>query len=109
METSATCSECGAAWIGGQTCETYFHQTLVAGMTLAEARTRPAPESWSALEVICHLCDEEREDFRQRLDIILHRPQEPFPPIDPQGWVTTRHHNERDLAEMIDNFAAERA
>ena len=82
---------------------------LVADMTLAEARARPAPDSWSVLEVICHLYDEEREDFRQRLDLILHRPDEPFPPIDPQGWITARRYNERDLAEMLDSWAAERA
>src|SRR5262245_7180642 len=82
---------------------------LVAGMTLDEARSRPSPESWSALEVICHLYDEEREDFRQRLDIMLHRPHEPLPPIDPEGWVTARQYIQRDLVEMLDNFAAERA
>jgi hypothetical protein len=84
-------------------------RTLMAGMTQAEARSKPSPESWSALEVICHLYDEEREDFRQRLDIMLHRPHEQLPPIDPEGWVAARQYNQRDLAEMLDNFAAERA
>lgn len=82
---------------------------LVAGMTEAEARSRPSPEAWSVLEVVCHLYDEEREDFRQRLDIILHRPDEEFPPIDPEEWITARQYNQRDLAEMLGNFAAERA
>ena len=81
---------------------------LVSGITQAEARSRPAPESWSIVEVVCHLWDEEREDFRQRLDIILHRPGETWPPIDPQGWVTARKYNDRDLAEALDNFVAER-
>jgi hypothetical protein len=83
-------------------------RTLVADMTLEEARARPGPESWSALEVMCHLCDEEREDFRQRLDLILHQPDAPFPPIDPQGWVKARRYNERDLAEMVEKWTAER-
>ncbi|MEW5957565.1 MAG: DinB family protein [Chloroflexota bacterium] len=81
---------------------------LAAGITLAEARFKPQPESWSILEVICHLYDEEREDFRQRLDIMLHRPAEKWPPIDPMGWVTARKYNERDLAEMVANLGAER-
>ncbi|HEY4698392.1 MAG TPA: DinB family protein [Gallionella sp.] len=84
-------------------------RTLVAGITPTEARSKPSPESWSALEVICHLYDEEREDFRQRLDLMLHQPHEQLPPIDPVGWVTARQYNQRDLAEMLDNFAAERA
>ena len=82
---------------------------LVAGITADEARSRPGPVSWSVLEVVCHLYDEEREDFRQRLDIILHRPEEPLPPIDPEGWVTGRKYNDRDLAEMLDNFMTERS
>lgn len=81
---------------------------LVRGITPAEAHRRPDPDSWSMLEVVCHLYDEEREDFRQRLDIILHRPAEAWPPIDPVGWVTRRKYNERDLAEMLANFLEER-
>jgi hypothetical protein len=78
------------------------------GITQAEARFKATPESWSVLEVVCHLYDEEREDFRQRLDIILHRPTERWPPIDPVGWVTMRRYNERNLAETLDSFLAER-
>jgi hypothetical protein len=81
---------------------------LVSGFTPEEARFKPDPESWSALEVICHLYDEEREDFRQRLDIILHRPGDPWPPIDPAGWVTQRGYNEQDLEEMLESFLEER-
>lgn len=83
-------------------------RALVVAMTLDEARARPAPESCSALEVICHLYDEEREDFRQRLDLILHHPDALFPPIDPQSWITARRYNERDLVEMLEKWTAER-
>ena len=61
---------------------------------------------WSTLEVVCHLYDEEREDFRQRLDIILHRPEAKWPPIDPVGWVSARKYNERDLAQSLAEFLA---
>lgn len=83
-------------------------RALVIDLTPEEARTRPTPEAWSVLEVICHLYDEEHEDFRQRLDLILHQPDAPFPPIDPQSWITSRRYNERDLAEMIEQWTAER-
>ncbi len=83
-------------------------EALVAGVTPEEARVKPSPEAWSVLEVMCHLCDEEREDFRQHLDYILHRPDQPWPPIDPQGWVTARRYNERDLAASLDEFLEER-
>jgi len=83
-------------------------RALTAGITQAEARFKPNPESWSVLEVLCHLYDIEREDFRQHLDSILHRPTEEWTPIDPASWVTTRGYNERNLAETLDSFLAER-
>lgn len=82
--------------------------TLVHGVTQVEAKVRPTPDSWSILEVICHLYDEEREDFREHLDQVLNRPGEKWSSIDPQGWVTSRNYNERNLAEMVDKFRGER-
>ena len=65
-------------------------QALAVGAGAEQARWKPAPDSWSLLEVINHLDDEESEDFRARLDILLHRPEEPWPPTDPDGWVLSR-------------------
>lgn len=84
-------------------------QALVAGVGDAQARWKPALESWSVLEVVNHLCDEEREDFRARLKHILDRLEGLPPPIDPTGWVTARAYNERDLAESLAKFVTERA
>jgi len=78
------------------------------GVSAEQARWKPAPDSRSILEVINHLCDEEREDFRVRLEIILRQSDEPWPPIGPEGWVTERKYNERDLAESLNNFLVER-
>jgi hypothetical protein len=81
---------------------------LTRGISDEQARWKPAADSWSLLEVINHLYDEEREDFRVRLDYILHRPGQPWPPIDPAGWVTSRGYNQRDLEESLGNFLSER-
>jgi hypothetical protein len=81
---------------------------LVEGVPAEQARWRPNPESWTLLEVINHLFDEEQFDFRVRLDLILHSPLTPWSPIDPQGWVTSRNYNERDLSDSIQKFLAER-
>ncbi len=83
-------------------------QLLVSDITQEQAKVKPAPEDWSVLEVINHLCDEEKEDFRQRFDYLLHRPGEEWPPIDPVGWVTARNYNERELTNSLQNFLAER-
>ncbi len=81
---------------------------LVAGVDADQGRWKPDPEQWSILEVVNHLADEEVEDFRARLDATLHRTGE-WPPIDPQGWPTSRRYNERDLRESLDRFLGARA
>ena len=58
------------------------------------------------LEVLCHLYDIEREDFRPKLDVMLHRPGEKWTMIDPGSWLTSRGYNQRDLRETADEFAA---
>lgn len=83
-------------------------RALVEGTPVEQARWRPDAASWSILEVINHLYDEERSDFRVRLEIILHSPDQPFPPINPQGWVEERGYNARDLAASLEDFLAER-
>jgi hypothetical protein len=82
---------------------------LVEGITLEDARWRPAPGKWSILELLGHLVDEEREDFRARLELMLTQPGVLGPPIDPEGWVRERGHNQRDLQELLHAFEEERA
>lgn len=84
-------------------------RALASGVRDEQARWKPSPNDWSILEVINHLYDEEREDFRVRLDMILYRPGEAWPPIDPQGWVVERQYNVRDLRQSLNRFLEERA
>ena len=83
-------------------------RALLVGITQAEARYKPTPESWSILEVVCHLYDIEREDFREHLDFILYRQNEEYHVIDPQRWVMERKYNEQSFVEMQEKFFAER-
>lgn len=82
---------------------------LFADADDAEVRWKPAPERWSMLEVLAHLWDEEKDDFRRRLTLTLEDPGREWPPIDPQRWVRERRYNERDLAEALAGFRRERA
>lgn len=83
-------------------------KALVTGVSKAEARYKPSAKTWSILEVVNHLYDEERFDFRVRLDIILNRPAEDWPPIAPTAWVTQRKYNTRDLQASLANYLRER-
>ena len=42
-------------------------RALIGSIGQEQAQVKPDAESWSILEVICHLYDEEREDFREHL------------------------------------------
>lgn len=69
---------------------------------------KSTPEKWSLLEIICHLNDEECEDFRARLIITLENPHLEFVGIDPVGWVTSRRYIERDFKTELTEFLSER-
>lgn len=81
---------------------------LARAMPADQVRWRPAPAEWSALEVINHLADEEREDFRMRLDFVLHQQGETPPANHPGEWVIARAYNERGLDESLARFQRER-
>lgn len=66
------------------------------------------PEKWNLLEIICHLYDEEREDFRARLKHILENPDEPLTQIDPVSWVQSREYVKQDFTDKLDAFLDER-
>ena len=83
-------------------------RTLLTGISQEEAQVKPSRGSWSILEVVCHLYDEEREDFREHLDFILHRQHEEWHPIAPVAWVKLRKYNEQDFKTMQRKFFNER-
>ena len=84
-------------------------RALLAGISQQEAQVKPNAESWSVLETLCHLLDEEREDFREHLDFIVNRQQGEWHPIDPEGWVKARHYNEQDFRQARERFFSERS
>src|SRR5215510_2961183 len=83
-------------------------RSLLTGIDQKQAQVKPSPGRWSILEVVCHLYDEEREDFREHLDFILHRQHEVWHPISPFAWVKLRKYNERNFKTMQRKFFAER-
>lgn len=65
-------------------------------------------DKWSLLEIICHLYDEEKEDFRARLLSTLANPNKEFTPIDPVGWITSRKYSEENFEFKLNQFITER-
>ena len=83
-------------------------RVLVENTPEDQVHWKPDLESWSILEVVNHLLDEENLDFRVRLNITLFHSDETWPSINPQGWVAERRYNERDLKESLHKFLAAR-
>ena len=77
-------------------------------LTTEQARWKPSPEDWSILEVLNHLVDEDKFDFRRHLNHILFTPNEPWPRISPQDWVVAKKYNLLALDQTLDNFKSER-
>lgn len=77
---------------------------LARGIPEDQTRWKPDPESWSILEVVCHLADEEERDFPVRLKMILEKSEKPWLPIDPEGWVIEHQYLEQDLFESLNRY-----
>ena len=82
-------------------------EQLVAGLDSESAHWKPSDKDWSVVEVMCHLADEEREDFRSRFQFIMSGASGDPPPND-SGNVTERRYNERDLASSLADYLNER-
>ncbi|MEX0314099.1 MAG: DinB family protein [Allomuricauda sp.] len=66
------------------------------------------PKDWSALEIICHLIDEEVDDFRARVRHALENPEAPLVPIDPPGWAISRNYKGQDFKASVERWGQER-
>jgi len=64
-------------------------------------RARPAAAEWSPIEIVCHLRDEEAEDFPARLRGVLAGGQQ-LAPIDPERWAEERRYRDADPREALD-------
>ena len=83
-------------------------QSLLSGRNKEEYTFKPDNESWSILEILCHLIDEEREDFKTRIRNTLDTPLKQPPAIDPQGWVESRNYAQQVYIERLEAFLTER-
>ena len=82
---------------------------MLTGLEEGLWRARPAPEEWSPVEIVCHLRDEEVEDFGARVCAILDG-AERFERIDPARWAVERRYRDAEpraaLATLLERRAA---
>jgi hypothetical protein len=80
---------------------------LVAGLDAAGWRARPAPKEWAPVEIVCHLRDEEVEDFGARVRVVVEGGAE-FVRIDPERWAVERRYLEDDGPRALTTFRERR-
>ena len=79
-------------------------QAILSDLKQEMVTWKPSEDRWCILEIVCHLFDEEVEDFRARVNHVLHTPEEPLTSINPVGWVTLRNYMEQDYQHMLSKF-----
>ena len=82
-------------------------EVLLTDLDPAAWRARPAPAEWAPVEIVCHLRDEEVEDFGARLRVVLEG-GDSFKPIDPERWVVERRYLEDDGPRALAAFRERR-
>ena len=81
---------------------------LLADLDQPLWRARPAPTEWSPVEIVCHLRDEEVEDFGARVRAILDGAGV-FERIDPARWAIERRYQEAEPRAALAAFLERRA
>lgn len=70
---------------------------------------KPTPDKWCMLEVLCHLIDEEKEDFRTRVQYLLQEPGKALPTFDPTKWPAARNYLGQDYETKVTELITERS
>lgn len=86
----------------------HIFSTILSNKSQEEYSWKPTTNKWCLLEIVCHLYDEEREDFRGRVKHTLETPEDQLPSIDPVGWVKGRKYMDQDYNQMIEKLIMER-
>jgi hypothetical protein len=81
---------------------------LLGGLDAAAWRTRPAPAEWAPVEIVCHLRDEETEDFGARVRVIADHGRS-FAPNDPERLAIERRYLDDDGPGALTAFREHRA
>jgi DinB superfamily len=80
-------------------------ERLIAKASAAKLRKRPAPDKWSAAEILAHLADVEIV-VGWRVRSILGAPGTPVQAYDQNAWVIAGHYDKRSPRESLAQLRA---
>jgi hypothetical protein len=82
-------------------------ELLVGELDEATWRARPVPGEWAPVEIVCHLRDEETEDFGARVRLILEGGTR-FELNDPKRLAVDRQYHQANPSDALAAFRARR-
>lgn len=83
-------------------------RALLDGLDTALWRERPVADEWSPIEIVCHLRDEEAEDFGARVRVVVTGGDR-FTPIAPERWAVERRYRDAGPVTTLAAFCERRA
>ncbi|MEM7163595.1 MAG: DinB family protein [Bacteroidota bacterium] len=84
------------------------YKGLFTDLNEEEYLWREEDNKWSLLEVLCHLRDEELEDWQTRTKFILDEIEGDPPPIHPEAWVKERNYQSENFLLALEEFLKRR-
>jgi hypothetical protein len=78
-------------------------RSFTGSISSEQAKWKPDPETWSMKEVMEHVYNEERGDFRAHIQEMFHAPPQPWGALQP-GWKPME-----SCQQALEGFLAERA
>ena len=82
-------------------------EKLMKGVTAGKLKKRPAPNKWSAAEIVAHMADTEIVGG-WRMRYILGAPGTTIQGFDQDVWVTALHYDKRDPRKALEHFRVAR-
>jgi hypothetical protein len=80
----------------------------VAGLDEAQLHFKPAPDTFSVLEGICHLRDIEVEGYARRLRLMLETEDPLLPDLDGAALARERRYDRQPFAPALETFSIAR-
>ncbi len=79
--------------------------SLLRGLSQEQTEMRPAPGEWTIKQIVGHMSDTERI-FAYRAMRIARGDETPLPGFDQEPYVANGNFDQRNLTDLLDEFAA---
>jgi DinB family protein len=83
-------------------------QREISSLSLRQMKTRPAPDKWSAQEILAHLDDVEEVGMRARVGAMVEQEEPLLPAFDQEKRALDRRYDRKDPRKSLASFIRQR-